>query len=77
MIAAFLIAVVLIIWITLIYFYDENKDLTVVVVLGLIALVVMGIIIGENFPKSSKKKIIPKIKVECINNKCDTTYIYE
>lgn len=77
MIAAFLIAVVLIIWITLIYFYDENKDLTVVVVLGLIALVVMGIIIGENFPKSSKKKITPKIKVECENNKCDTTYIYE
>jgi uncharacterized membrane protein len=76
MIAALIIAVVLIVGITLIYKLDEEKDFAVVVMLGLVALVVIGMVIGEYFPKSSKKKITPKVKVECENNKCDTTYIY-
>lgn len=76
MIAALIIAVGLIVGITLIYKLDEEKDFAVVVMLGLVALLVMGMRIGEDFPKSSKKKITPKVKVECENNKCDTTYIY-
>jgi len=70
-------AILLMMGIILIYFFDEQKDYTVVVGLGLIALFIISILIGNEAPKSSKKKITPKIKVECENNKCDTTYIYE
>lgn len=76
MIAALIIAGFLIVGITLIYLFDEEKNHVVVVTLGLMILTVMGTIIGNESPKSSKKKITPKIKVECEDNKCDTTYIY-
>lgn len=77
MIAALILAFLLIVGITLIYLFDEEKDFTVVVILGLVGIFVMGTIFVDNYPKSSKKKITPKIKVECEDNKCDTTYIYE
>ncbi len=70
-------AIILMVGILLTYLFDKQKDYTGVVGLGLIALLIMGILIGNEAPKSSKKKITPKIKVECENNKCDTTYIYE
>lgn len=76
MIVALIIAGFLIVGITLIYLLDEEKNDGVIVTLGLVILTAMGTIIGNESPKSSKKKITPKIKVECEDNKCDTTYIY-
>lgn len=70
-------ALLLIVGIMIIYYLDEERDYSIVVGLCLAALLVMGMIIGEDLPKSSKKKIEPKIKIECLNNKCDTTFIYE
>lgn len=77
MIAAFFIAIILMVGLFVIYVFDDEKDWTFVVGLSLVALIVLGIIMGKESPKSSKKKIEPKIKIECLNNKCDTTYIYE
>ena len=49
-------------------------------VFGLFVLVLsvlaIGILIGENEIKNSKHKVTPVVKVECMNTKCDTTYIY-
>ena len=63
--------------IILIYILDEERNHAPLIGFALIGLVVMGAIFGSEISKSSKKKITPKIKVECENNKCDTTYIYE
>lgn len=75
MIAVFTTAVILLIGIPLVYHFDKKNNLFVMRLLVMM-LFVTGIVIGNDYPKSSKKKITPKIKVECENNKCDTTYIY-
>lgn len=46
------------------------------VVLLMISMLTVGVIIGENEVKKVKHKVTPVIKVECMNTKCDTTYIY-
>jgi hypothetical protein len=41
-----------------------------------LSMIAMGVLIGENEIKHSKYKVTPVVKVECMNTKCDTTYIY-
>ena len=41
-----------------------------------LSMIAIGVIIGANEIKRSKHKITPVVKVECMNSKCDTTYIY-
>ena len=59
---------------------DGDDDGRNMFVFGLFVLVLsvlaIGILIGENEIKNSKHKVTPVVKVECMNSKCDTTYIY-
>ena len=59
---------------------DGDDDGRNMFVFGLFVLVLsvlaIGILIGENEIKNSKHKVTPVVKVECMNTKCDTTYIY-
>ena len=59
---------------------DGDNDMRNMFVFGLFILVLsvlaIGILIGENEIKNSKHKVTPVVKVECMNTKCDTTYIY-
>jgi hypothetical protein len=41
-----------------------------------LSMIAMGVLIGENEIKRSKYKVTPVVKVECMNSKCDTTYVY-
>ena len=41
-----------------------------------LSMLAIGVLIGENEIKNSKYKVTPVVKVECMNTKCDTTYIY-
>ncbi len=41
-----------------------------------LSMIAIGVLIGENGIKHSKYKVTPVVKVECMNTKCDTTYIY-
>lgn len=75
--ALFIIATILMVAVTIGYLYDEKKDSAPFILLGLAGILVVGVLLGNESPKSSKKKITPKIRVECEDNKCDTTYIYE
>ena len=42
----------------------------------ILSILVIGVLIGEDEIKHSKHKVTPVVKVECMNTKCDTTYIY-
>ena len=59
---------------------DGDNDMRNMFVFGLFILVLsvlaIGILMGENEIKNSKRKVTPVVKVECMNTKCDTTYIY-
>lgn len=59
------------------YILDTKRDWIVLFCLCVLGLFLASSTLGGNFPKYSEKIIIPKIKVVCENNKCDTTYIYE
>jgi hypothetical protein len=41
-----------------------------------LSMIAIGVVIGANEIKRSKHKVTPVIKVECMNSKCDTTYVY-
>jgi glucose uptake protein GlcU len=41
-----------------------------------LSMIAIGVIIGANEIKRSKYKVTPVVKVECMNSKCDTTYVY-
>ena len=43
----------------------------------LVALIIASILLGSQTQRESKYKQTPTIKVECLGNKCDTTYIYK
>lgn len=59
---------------------DGDDDGRNMFVFGMFMLVLsvlaIGILIGENEIKHSKHKVTPVVKVECMNTKCDTIYIY-
>jgi hypothetical protein len=48
-------------------------------VIVLMAIVLASVYIGGQGKSTAetKKKLTPTIKVECLGNKCDTTYIYK
>ena len=56
---------------------DDGKKL---ILFGMFILIIsvlaIGILMGENEVKAVKHKVEPVIKTECMNTKCDTTYIY-
>ena len=58
----------------------SDNDGTNMFVFGVFMLIIsvlaIGILIGEGEIKYSKYKVTPVVKVECMNTKCDTTYIY-
>jgi hypothetical protein len=48
-------------------------------IVSIIYTVIMSMSIGVMIPQNvmhTKKIVAPKVNVTCINNKCDTTYIY-
>ena len=59
---------------------DGDNDMRNMFIFALFILVLsvlaIGILLGENEVKKSKHKVTPVVKVECMNTKCDTTYIY-
>ena len=59
---------------------DNDNDMRNMFLFGMFMLVLsvlaIGILMGENKIKKSKHKVTPVVKVECMNTKCDTTYIY-
>jgi hypothetical protein len=42
-----------------------------------ISSLILGMLLGMEATRTSKQPIKPSIKIECVDGKCDTTYIYE
>lgn len=42
-----------------------------------IASLILGMLLGMEATRTSKQLIKPSIRIECVDGKCDTTYIYE
>jgi hypothetical protein len=59
---------------------DENHDGKNMFLFGMFILIIsvlaIGVLMGKNEVKKVKHKVEPVIKTECMNTKCDTTYIY-
>ncbi len=59
---------------------NDDADGTTMFMVGLIiftaSMLGLGIELGEREDKQVNKKIEPQVKIECVDNKCDTTYIY-
>ena len=72
-----ILLIILAIGLILIYLLDTEKKLVIPFFFVFMLVIALSATIGNDLSKTSKKKIEPKIKVECMNNKCDTTYIYE
>jgi len=58
-------------------FDDDGKNMFLFGMFILILSVFgMGVLVSQDEVKQVKHKVVPVIKVECMNSKCDTTYIY-
>ena len=56
---------------------DDGKNMFLFgIFLLILSILAIGVLIGEDEIKHTKHKVTPVIKVECMNTKCDTTYIY-
>ena len=56
----------------------EDDHLTVAGLLAsTIASIILGMLLGMEATRTSKQPIKPSIRIECVDGKCDTTYIYE
>jgi len=56
---------------------DDGKNMFLFgIFLLILSILAIGVLIGEDEIKHTKHKVTPVVKVECINTKCDTTYIY-
>lgn len=44
---------------------------------SVIASLIIGMLLGMEAYRTSKQPIKPSIRIECVDGKCDTTYIYE
>jgi hypothetical protein len=42
-----------------------------------ISSLILGMLLGMEATRTSKQPIKPSIKIECVDGKCDTMYIYE
>jgi hypothetical protein len=60
---------------------DDDDDGLNMFIVGLVLLVLVslgiGLEMGLQSNKTVKHKIEPQVKVECVDNKCDTTYVYK
>jgi hypothetical protein len=60
---------------------DDDDDGITMFITGLIVLTAsmlgLGVEMGLQSNKQVKHKIEPQVKVECVDNKCDTTYVYK
>jgi len=68
----------LLIWIVMLIYSFKVSDKKMYIV-SIIYSVIMSMSIGVMIPQNvrhTKKIVTPKVNVTCINNKCDTTYIY-
>ncbi len=56
---------------------DDGKNMFLFgIFLLILSILAIGVLIGEDEIKHTKHKVTPVVKVECMNTKCDTTYIY-
>jgi Mn2+/Fe2+ NRAMP family transporter len=68
----------LLIWIVMLIhsFKELDKKMYIVsIIFTIIFSVSIGMMIPQNV-RHAKKMVTPKVNVTCIDNKCDTTYIY-
>ena len=60
---------------------NDDNDGSNMFITGLIILTAsmlgLGVEFGLRTDQTVKHKIEPTIKIECVDNKCDTTYIYK
>jgi len=60
---------------------NDDADGTTMFMVGLIvftaSMLGLGVEMGLQSNKQVKHKIEPQVKVECVDNKCDTTYVYK
>jgi hypothetical protein len=60
---------------------DDDDDGLTMFIVGLIvftaSMLGLGVEMGLQSNKQVKHKIEPQVKVECVDNKCDTTYVYK
>ena len=60
---------------------DDDFDGLTMFIVGLIvftaSMLGLGVEMGLQSNKQVKHKIEPQVKVECVDNKCDTTYVYK
>jgi len=54
---------------------SDKKMYIVAIIYTIIMSMSFGIMIPQNV-RHTKKIVTPKVNITCINNKCDTTYIY-
>ena len=58
------------------YIEDEDNYLLGGLTICILSALSLGITLGANSNFRVKQPATPKIKIECVDNKCDTTYIY-
>ena len=77
----FILIALFFILIAVLYIHDEDREMIGLFLFMLAVITIIGMVIGSDIQleigTQSKKPIKPTIKVECINGKCDTTYIYK
>lgn len=54
------------------------ENLIIAFLLGMVVMIIISINIYTHIDVNYEvyKRIVPIVKIECVNNKCDTTYIY-
>ena len=56
---------------------EDNHLISVGLATSVIASLIIGMLLGMEAYRTSKQPIKPSIRIECVDGKCDTTYIYE
>ena len=60
---------------------DDDDDGITMFITGLIILTAsmlgLGVELGLQAEQQVNKKIEPQVKIECVDGKCDTTYVYK
>ena len=83
MMAIVILAIISLIGIFVVYAIDANeppKNLPIFVfcfVTYTLCIAFIFCTLGIEEEKPYKKPLVPKVKIECIDGKCDTTYIYK
>lgn len=56
---------------------EDNHLISVGLATSIIASLIIGMLLGMEATRTVKQPIKPSIRIECVDGKCDTTYIYE